>query len=116
MGLFILYLRGLVTLSFDVSVIDVAMLIAIIVLFTLYTTKAPKETILKKRILRKTQLTKETTKNLNSQNLTNENTNSNTKADCPHFFGYLKTTKEKGVPQECVGCTNLVECLVASKE
>ncbi|MEM2111554.1 MAG: hypothetical protein QXX08_06720 [Candidatus Bathyarchaeia archaeon] len=103
--------RGNTTLSFEVSIIDVAMLIAIIVLFTLYLTNSSKEKTVS--IIRKARPRKETAKRPNFQKDTSNKMKET--LECPHFFGYLKTREKKGVPEECVGCTKLVECLVMKK-
>lgn len=39
------------------------------------------------------------------------------KRDCIHQFGYLRTLpKNKPIPQECFGCTKIVECLINTKD
>jgi hypothetical protein len=38
------------------------------------------------------------------------------KRDCIHQFGYLRTLpKNKPIPDECFGCTKIVECLINAK-
>lgn len=38
------------------------------------------------------------------------------KKDCIHQFGYLRTIpKNKPIPDECFGCTKIVECLINAK-
>lgn len=42
---------------------------------------------------------------------------SSSKRDCIHQFGYLRTLpKNKPIPQECFGCTKIVECLINTKD
>jgi len=42
--------------------------------------------------------------------------NSSSKRDCLHQFGYLRTLpKNTPIPDECFGCTKIVECLVKAK-
>jgi type IV secretory pathway VirB10-like protein len=44
-----------------------------------------------------------------------ENTSSS-KKDCPHRFGYLRTLPKKApIPDECFGCSKLVQCRTRAK-
>jgi hypothetical protein len=103
---------GYPTLTFDISIFDITMLIAIIVLFTLYLTSTPKESSMRKTVLKKVINTKKPTQNPKPQKTQNNN-HTNKNPNCPHHYGYLKThrDKNKNIPEECVGCTKLVQCL-----
>jgi hypothetical protein len=36
--------------------------------------------------------------------------------ECKHFFGYLKTRpKDASIPDECLTCNKMIECLFSSK-
>jgi len=85
------------------------MLIAIIVLFALYITNKQRERTNTRIIPKKMKYNRVTSKNADS-------VESNNKANperfqCPHHFGFLKTRKDKGFPEECAGCENLVGCM-----
>jgi len=44
-------------------------------------------------------------------------TNNSSKRDCLHEFGYLRTLpKNAPIPDECLGCQRVVECLVEAKK
>jgi len=90
------------TLSFDISVIDIAMLIAIIVLFALHLTRSQRETNKQKRLLKIQRAQRES--------ITQETAKRN--SDCPHKFGFLQTQKNKGIPEECAGCAKIIKCLL----
>lgn len=85
------------------------MIIAIAVLFVLYLSNAPKQNSPKRCLSKmpKAQFTEEkeseTIKTGNKEN-----------SNCPHDFGYLRNRKGKGVPEECVGCFELVKCMLGA--
>ena len=97
-------------MSFDISVIDIAMLVAIVVLFALYATSTPKAGSTGKPVLRRVTNTKRITNSADKQDM-NPKLRSK-QPNCAHFLGYLKTRKEKNVPEECVGCATVVRCLL----
>jgi len=89
---------------------DVAMSIAIIVLFILHLSSARKETNAEKHFseTRKTQLNpRKRAKEDDVSKTDNKET-----PECPHKFGYLRNRKGKSVPEECVGCAEVVKCLL----
>ena len=84
------------------------MLIAIAVLFVLYLTGPQRERQVDKKTMprvkvvpRAPQKTAISADHVNQRN-----------SDCPHRFGYLSARREKNVPEECVGCSRLVKCLL----
>ena len=83
------------------------MLVAIVVLFVLYLSNSPKENSVQKHL-----------SNMSEAQNTQRKENKPTKIldeenrDCPHSFGYLRSRKEKGVPEECIGCFELVKCML----
>jgi hypothetical protein len=86
------------------------MLIAIMVLFALYITNKQKEKVNPRTLLKKAKSIKGTTRNINPQESNDDKANLE-RFQCPHRFGFLKTRKDKGVPEECVGCEKLVSCM-----
>lgn len=85
------------------------MLIAIAVLFVLYLSNVPKENSAKKH-LSKTPKAQFTPEKESEPKKTDNKEHSN----CPHNFGYLRTREGKGVPEECVGCFELVKCMLGN--
>jgi hypothetical protein len=95
-------------LSFDISITDIALTIAIIVLFALYLTRTSKENNPQKHLIR---MRKPLTQPKANQIINNQKK----KPDCPHRLGYLNKQKEKSIPEECTGCPQLVQCLLPEK-
>jgi hypothetical protein len=83
------------------------MLLAIAVLFALYATGFSKADNKPKYGLKTRRTPREVKKELTRLESTNQRN-----LDCPHRFGYLNTRKDKGVPEECVGCAELVKCML----
>jgi hypothetical protein len=86
------------------------MLVAIIVLFALYVTDKQKEKSSQRIPIKKTKGNKGIIRNINPQESNDDEANSE-RFRCPHHFGFLKTRKDKGVPEECAGCEKLVSCM-----
>ena len=104
-------------LSFDLSAIDIVLLVAVLILFLLYTSRKPGESrtesgfepnldkkrkiplIKKENSQAKKPKTSPTQPNAESQN-------------CAHEFGYLKDLpRNTPVPDECFGCPKVMQCL-----
>jgi hypothetical protein len=96
-------------LSFDVSVIDIGMLTAIIVLFALYATSRQKEA---KPINfpGKANINKGGRRNMITQTKSSNDTKPR-EFQCPHRFGFLRTRKIKEIPEECADCEKRVSCM-----
>jgi hypothetical protein len=90
------------------------MLIAIAVLFALYISSPKKENTNKNRITKLQKLQKPQTTPQNKPNP--QKTNNTQNPNCPHSFGYLRTQKNKNIPQECTCCDILVKCLISNDE
>jgi hypothetical protein len=86
------------------------MLIAIIVLFALYVTGKQKEKPNHRILPKKTKNNIGIIRNINPQE-SNEDKATPERFRCPHCFGFLRTRKDKGIPEECVGCEKLVRCM-----
>ena len=88
------------------------MLIAIIVLFALYFTDKQKEKT-KPNILPDKAKSKKVVKR-NTSPQTNGTDSTNPEGfECPHRFGFLRTRKNKAIPEECVGCEKRVGCMLS---
>jgi len=83
------------------------MLVAIAVLFALYLTGYPKGNNKQKygRIIRRGQ-------RISGKEMIKQEPINQENSGCAHRFGYLKTRRDGGVPEECVGCPEIVKCLL----
>lgn len=80
------------------------------VLFALYITNKQKERANPRILLKKAKSNKGITRNINPQESSDDKANPE-RFQCPHHFGFLKTRKDKGIPEECAGCEKLVGCM-----
>jgi len=103
------YLGGFM-LSFELSAIDLILVIAVIVLLILYITKPSTKTATEK----KSMTTKSSLKTEGDvQSPTPPPKNS---AECPHHFGYLKKLgKNAAIPDECLSCSRMMKCLYSTE-
>jgi hypothetical protein len=69
--------------------------------------KALKETQLRIEDLRKVMNSREEPESI----LTNKNVGKPTPPGCPHYFGYLKPTKNVKIDDVCLTCPKLIECI-----
>ena len=103
-------------LSFELSVIDVVLSIAVIVLSILYVTKPRSE---QSPGIDKKIISKKPAKTVPLKNDTVESSSvrpPESPRHCSHHFGYLKTQeREKPIPNECMTCSMIVDCLYASE-
>ena len=95
-------------LAFELSAIDLILVIAVIVLLFLYWTKLsknPEEQIFQTTITKNTSPKKIVTKPQSGY------------AECPRGFGYIKKFGENGsVPEKCLGCYRIMECYGEKEE
>ena len=95
-------------LSFELSAIDLILVIAVIVLLMLYWTKLskiPEEQLLRGLIAKDTSPEKIAT---NPQNGYGE---------CPRGFGHIKKIGDDGsVSEKCLGCYRIMECYGEKEE
>jgi len=103
-------------LSFEISVIDIVLMLAIIVLLILYITKLstksvaePGLSVPEERDAEKPSEAVETQKSMEQRRLpTHPQTSS---LECPYHFGHLKKLPRNApIPNECVRCPRMVEC------
>ena len=103
-------------LSFDISVIDIVMMIAIIALLILYITKQsnkrltePETSVSEEKGAEKPSEAVEPKKSTEQkESQTRPQTDS---LECPYHIGYLKKLPEETpIPDECFRCPRMVEC------
>jgi len=59
---------------------------------------------------------KNSSKSIKPNSLEEKKTHPNSQ-NCPHFFGYVRTLpKSDPIPDECLGCPWIVQCLIHAKE
>jgi hypothetical protein len=105
-------------LSFDLSAIDLVLLVAVLILFLLYVSKKPGASRAESELesntdkKRRIPLTKKENSHVKKPK-TSSSTQSNVESlNCAHEFGYLKDLpRNTPVPDECFGCPNVMQCL-----
>jgi hypothetical protein len=108
--------------SFEFSVIDIVLMVAIVVLLALYLTKSSAEpraklerSIKEEKTLEKPQASGETQKPSEEMVLTTDVETENS-ANCTHQFGYLKRLpKDASIPDECFTCPKYIRCAFEDK-
>jgi hypothetical protein len=101
-------------LSFDVSVIDIILAVAIVVLLCLYIAKKPDaSTIESKSKVDEVHPLRENKKlMLKASRLKNSAKSPTSFQNCVHIFGYLRNMpRNTPVPDECFGCPKVMQCL-----
>jgi len=102
-------------LSFELSAIDLILVIAVIVLFILYITKSSVKSPTEEKPFVEKAPTKKlatTAANLETEGKKLLSTQPQTDSPkCPHVFGYLKKLdKNAPIPDECLSCSRIMEC------
>ncbi len=103
-------------LSFDVSIVDIVLVLAVMVLLILYTTRQstksvaePELSVPREKDVVKPLRPAETQRAMEETRLqTGPQTSS---VECPRHFGYLKKLpKDASIPEECFRCSKMTEC------
>ena len=95
-------------LSFDLSAIDIILVISVIVLLTLYWTKLSK-------ITEEQPLTRSTDEHEPSEKVATNIQSSY--AECPRGFGNIKRmSTDDSVSERCLGCYRIMDCYGESEE
>ena len=95
-------------LSFELTAIDIILVLAVMVLLMLYWTKLSK--ITEKQFVRRP-----TAKAASPERLATRPQSSY--AECPRGFGYIKRIGDDGsVSERCLGCYRIMECYGESEE
>ncbi len=103
-------------LSFEISVIDIVLMLAIIILLILYITKQstksvtePDLSVSEEKTAEKPSETPETQKPIEQERLLTRPKTSSLK--CPYHLGYLKKLpKDSPIPDVCYGCPRMIVC------
>jgi len=106
-------------LSFDISAIDIVLLVAVMVLLLLFITQKRSQGVTesqlpiqdREEILEKPEPTDQTA----NEKLSIEQSSVGFKK-CVHHFGYLRNLPQNtSVPDECFGCPKVMRCLFPNK-
>jgi len=103
--------------SFEFSVIDIVLMMAIIILLVLYLTKSStepraelKHSVKEEKTLEKPTVSVETKKS-SEEALPTTSVETGDPAKCTHQFGYLKKlSKDASIPDECFTCPKYIRC------
>jgi len=102
-------------LSFDISAIDVVLLIAVIVLLLLFITQKRSQSATESQLTIQDRggiLEKPETTSKPSKNKLSAKQSSMDFQKCIHHFGYLRNLPQNtSVPDECFGCPKVMRCL-----
>jgi hypothetical protein len=101
-------------LSFDVSAIDVVLLVAVLALFMLFVTQKRSKTAPKHHLDINDQKELPEESKIEQKVASENHDTQSAKAfqKCVHQFGYLKDMpKNTPIPDECFGCPNVMRCL-----
>ncbi len=108
-------------LSFELTVIDLILAIAVIVLLVLYLTKSPaNHPVREKVVVREENVSEEPVIEVAPQEEEEERSWPTQpqigSRGCPYGFGYLrKLDKDASIPDGCLGCSRLMECYSAGE-
>ena len=106
-------------LSFDVSVIDLVLLIAVIIILILYITKPATNSVTKENLSNKEIFSSEKLDKTSPKTEKEETTSTQPQTNlpkCSYSFGYLvKLKKDQPIPDECLNCPRIMECLYPNK-
>ena len=95
-------------LSFELTAIDIILVMAVIVLLVLYWTKLSK-------IPDEKLFSKSTAKHITQEKIIKNPQNGY--AECPRGFGYIKKIGADGsVSERCLGCYRIMECYSESED
>lgn len=105
-------------LSFELSVMDIVLAAAIIIVLLLHLSRTPTKSTAEPKLSReerKPLLESRINIAIPKSSKKKELVNSRSQEDpveCPHHFGFLKTlTFGSSVPEGCYGCSQMIECL-----
>jgi hypothetical protein len=105
--------------SFDVSAIDIVLAMAVAVLFVLYVAKKPESARDLSTTVEKVETLQENQKTASRTLKSRKNVRAKSQTDfrnCAHSFGYLRSIpRNTPVPDECLGCPSVVQCVFQSK-
>ena len=103
-------------LSFELSVIDVVLIIAVIILLSFHLTRTPDKSNVKPKlgVEREKSLEKGKMKNLVSKTSKKKSSlaEEESPVKCSYHFGYLSSIPrgEDSIPEECYSCSWMMRC------
>jgi len=101
-------------LSFELSVMDLVLVIAIVTLLLLYITKISTKCAARSKPSPKREKESDAHIALPRPSSTDS---AEVSIKCSHHFGYLKTIPlGSSVPEECYNCSRMMQCLFQGKE
>ncbi|MGD8506197.1 MAG: hypothetical protein PVF15_05975 [Candidatus Bathyarchaeota archaeon] len=108
-------------LSFEISVIDIVLVVAIIILLSFHLTRTSYEPSVKKRFgaeRRKSVRKPENPVSEISSKRRSSEANEKNPPKCPFHLGYLNNIrKEEGsIPEECYKCTQMMQCSFSTEK
>lgn len=109
-------------LSFELSVIDLVLAVAIVIVLLLQITRAPVKSVTEPELTNENQkasessvrnvLTPRTSKTKQPFTRLIENS-----VKCPQHFGYLRNlSNTSSIPEECYSCPRMMQCLYSKKQ
>lgn len=102
-------------LSFEISAIDVVLLVAVLVLLLLFVSQKRSQSVSKPGLNMNNQeelLVEPKTKGKTALKTSNEKQLAEGFQKCVHQFGYLKDMpKNTPIPDECFGCPKVLRCM-----
>jgi hypothetical protein len=108
--------------SFEFSVIDIVLMVAIVVLLALYLTKSSAEPRAKLERPIKEEKTRENpqasvdTQKPSEEKLLTTDVETEDSTKCTHQFGYLKKLpRDSSIPDECFTCSKYIKCALEGK-
>lgn len=103
-------------ISFELSVMDLVLAIAIVTLLLLYITKISTKYAAKSKLSpQQERVSEESDARAVSKSSSRDSSGFSVK--CPHHFGYLKALPlGSSVPEECYSCSRMMQCLFEGKE
>ena len=109
-------------LSFELSVIDVVLIIAVVILLSFHLTRTPKgskvkskSSVEKERSLEKGKMKSLVSKTSKAKSSLAEE---ESPVKCSHHFGYLSSVPkgEASIPDECYSCSRMMRCLFSREK
>jgi len=106
-------------LSFELSVIDIVLVIAVVVLFLLFLSQRRGQPTTESELPMTGEKKPSEKPKVQVENAQEKISNAQVSVDsqeCVHHFGYLKDLpKNTPVPEECFGCKKILRCLFPSE-
>jgi len=107
-------------LSFEISAIDIVLLIAVLVLLLLFITQKKGQAVAESRLPvpdREESLEKSEIRDHGAKKKLFLKESSSGFQECVHHFGYLRNLPQNTpVPDECFGCPKVMQCLFLNEK